>query len=154
MKAKIEIDVPEFQIGNEVNVYFKDSMCKKGICEKDNQNITLDDFERFAIEHDYAIMTTEIYSKAIKALEGCKWIMVDNHLPYVRYDISGNWNSDDVLICFADGHIEIAHFNPNSVFEISDNGEISTVGSPLSQDDDKKVIAWMPLPEPYEPNED
>ena len=36
MKAVIKLDVPEWQIGQEVSVYFKDTMVKKGICEKDN----------------------------------------------------------------------------------------------------------------------
>ena len=31
VKAIIEIDVPEFQIGQEVSIYFKDTMMIKGI---------------------------------------------------------------------------------------------------------------------------
>jgi len=34
MKAVIEVDVPEYQIGQEVSVYFKDTMCVKGVCKK------------------------------------------------------------------------------------------------------------------------
>lgn len=34
MKAVIKLDVPDWQIGQEVSVYFKDTMMKKGICEK------------------------------------------------------------------------------------------------------------------------
>ena len=33
MKAVIKLDVPEWQIGTEVSVYFKDTMMQKGICE-------------------------------------------------------------------------------------------------------------------------
>lgn len=33
MKAIIEVDIPEFQIGQEVNIYFPDSMCVKGIAK-------------------------------------------------------------------------------------------------------------------------
>ena len=33
MKAIIKLDVPEYQIGQEVSIYFKDTMSKKGICE-------------------------------------------------------------------------------------------------------------------------
>ena len=33
MKAIIRIDVPEYQIGQEVSCYFKDTMNVKGICE-------------------------------------------------------------------------------------------------------------------------
>ena len=34
MKAVIEVDVPEYQIGQEVSVYFKDTMCVKSVCQK------------------------------------------------------------------------------------------------------------------------
>lgn len=33
MKAIIELDVPEWQIGQLVTVYFKDTMIKQGVCE-------------------------------------------------------------------------------------------------------------------------
>lgn len=33
MKAIIELDVPEWQIGQEVSVYFPDTMVKHGKCE-------------------------------------------------------------------------------------------------------------------------
>jgi len=34
MKAVIRLDVPEWQIGQEVTVFFPDTMCKRGKCEK------------------------------------------------------------------------------------------------------------------------
>ena len=34
MKAIIEVDVPEYQIGQDVSVYFKDTMCVKSVCKK------------------------------------------------------------------------------------------------------------------------
>ena len=33
VKAVIRLDVPDWQIGQEVSVYFKDTMMKHGICE-------------------------------------------------------------------------------------------------------------------------
>lgn len=33
MKAVINLDVPEWQIGSPVKVYFKDTMEKSGVCE-------------------------------------------------------------------------------------------------------------------------
>lgn len=36
VKAVIRLDVPDWQIGQEVSVYFKDTMMKKGICEKES----------------------------------------------------------------------------------------------------------------------
>ena len=35
MKAIIELDVPEWQIGQDVSVYFPDTMCKRGKCKAD-----------------------------------------------------------------------------------------------------------------------
>ena len=33
MKAVIKLDVPDWQIGQEVSVYFPDTMVKKAVCE-------------------------------------------------------------------------------------------------------------------------
>ena len=35
MKAIIKLDVPDYQIGQEVNIYFKDTMMIKGVVEKE-----------------------------------------------------------------------------------------------------------------------
>ena len=43
MKAIIKVDVPEFQIGQEVTVYFRDTMCTKGMCEKAKDGIITTD---------------------------------------------------------------------------------------------------------------
>lgn len=34
MKAIIKLDVPDYQIGQEVHIHFKDTMMVKGICEE------------------------------------------------------------------------------------------------------------------------
>ena len=34
MKAVIRLDVPEYQIGKEVSVFFQDTMVKKALCEQ------------------------------------------------------------------------------------------------------------------------
>lgn len=36
MKAVVYLDVPEYQIGSPVKVYFKDTLVKKGMCERMN----------------------------------------------------------------------------------------------------------------------
>lgn len=49
--AIIRIKVPEWQIGEEVKIYFKDTMYISGICEPDysyNYDSTEDDYESFA----------------------------------------------------------------------------------------------------------
>ncbi|MBP5423938.1 MAG: hypothetical protein J6Y78_16010 [Paludibacteraceae bacterium] len=45
MKAIIKLDVPEWQIGQEVSVYFPDTMMKRGICEKDTITDKLKEYE-------------------------------------------------------------------------------------------------------------
>ena len=39
MKAVIRLDVPEWQIGQEVTVFFKDTMEKNGICDAEQPQI-------------------------------------------------------------------------------------------------------------------
>lgn len=39
MKAVIRLDVPDWQIGQPVSVFFKDTMVKKAVCEKDDNTI-------------------------------------------------------------------------------------------------------------------
>ena len=43
MKAVIELDVPDWQIGQPVTVYFKDTMMKHGICEREHELIRCKD---------------------------------------------------------------------------------------------------------------
>ena len=42
MKAIIKIDVPDFQIGQEVNIHFKDSMVAKGVVEEEKAGEWID----------------------------------------------------------------------------------------------------------------
>ena len=35
MKAIIKLDIPDYQIGQEVSIYFKDTMMIKGVVEKE-----------------------------------------------------------------------------------------------------------------------
>ena len=37
MRAAIRLDVPDWQIGQPVTVYFKDTMMKHGICEREHE---------------------------------------------------------------------------------------------------------------------
>lgn len=39
MKAIIEVDVPDYQIGQEVSIYFKDTMMIKGIVQEPSEII-------------------------------------------------------------------------------------------------------------------
>ena len=42
MKAVIRLDVPDWQIGQDVSVYFPDTMCKHGKCEEEDAEITFE----------------------------------------------------------------------------------------------------------------
>lgn len=39
MKAIIKLDIPEYQIGQEVSIYFKDTMMIKGVVQKPKTDI-------------------------------------------------------------------------------------------------------------------
>ena len=39
MKAVIKLDVPDWQIGQEVSIYFPDTMMQKGICEAEHKGM-------------------------------------------------------------------------------------------------------------------
>ena len=41
MNAVIRLDVPDFQIGEPVSVYFKDTMLKKSVCEEERVYVNL-----------------------------------------------------------------------------------------------------------------
>lgn len=43
MKAVIYLDVPNYQISQEVTVYFKDTMMKRGVCEAVEEQINAKD---------------------------------------------------------------------------------------------------------------
>ena len=48
MQAIIKLEVPEYQIGQEVTIYFKDTMKVNGICTEDNS--TIKEFEQVKVE--------------------------------------------------------------------------------------------------------
>jgi hypothetical protein len=43
MKAVIHLDVPEYQIGQPVHVFFKDTMEKHGVCEAEQEIVRCKD---------------------------------------------------------------------------------------------------------------
>lgn len=85
-------------------------------------------------------------SYAIEKLEQePKWIPVSERLPEAEYG-----ESDSVLVCFENGTQDVLYFNggnwcyPTGETYISVNHKNGW---------HNKVIAWMPLPKPYEPQE-
>lgn len=110
MKAIIRIDVPEYQIGQEVSCYFKDTMNVKGICEAERTGHWIPVSERLPKEENnhYWICTDCGYQCE------CRWTNV-NHF---WTNLTTDWH-----------------------WHIMDIPQYS------------KVIAWMPLPKSYEPQE-
>ena len=94
----------------------------------------------------------DVFEKLISQEPKTEWIPVSERLPEVM-DGSNGECSDDVLICVADDEqITISTgfygYYPKS---ISNQGWWSMWAYGCHQLDSKyKVIAWMPLPKPYE----
>ena len=92
----------------------------------------------------------EAYGYVIKALEQepkeqePKWIPVSERLPE---------NDEDVLVCYPQGGMEVVYYHfDNSIYpteyeDLNETGWCNEEGDALYFE----PIAWMPLPEPYEP---
>lgn len=64
MKAIIKLDIPEYQIGQEVSVYFKDTMMVKGKTRKyndDEKDMYLDGYLDAMKEHNIFIKNLKEY---------------------------------------------------------------------------------------------
>lgn len=72
MKAVIRLDVPEWQIGTEVAVYFKDTMMQRGICEKETENIKLKQPEKCKDCSSCRELTTKTFYCGMAGLENPK----------------------------------------------------------------------------------
>lgn len=78
-----------------------------------------------------------------------EWISVETSMPSVKYDKYGNWIGERYLLQFADRHFELGIFNPCGNFEEYDGNGIVFVGNALTDDEQFKVVAWQPLPQPF-----
>lgn len=83
MKAVIELDVPEWQIGQEVTVYFPDSMLKKGKCEllKEQETKT----GKWIEKEDYNLDTyydCSVCGESWTTIEGTPWQNGMNYCPH------------------------------------------------------------------------
>ena len=115
-------------------------------------DITAEMFKNGCLESIEALMAEgEIYD-----IEYSPWIPVSERLPEVMYGSNGEC-SDDVLICVIDDeNITISTgfygYYPNSN---SEQGWWSVWAYGCHKLDSKyKVVAWMPLPQPYVESED
>lgn len=58
INANIKVKVPEWQIGENVQIYFKDTMCTKGICEKEWYSVN----EKLPEEMEKVLVWEKYYS--------------------------------------------------------------------------------------------
>ena len=82
MKAIIRLDVPEWQIGQEVKVYFHDTMCVTGTCE-DEENILKDTLGSCYLDEKES---NKLYAGGL----------IMNNLNHTCYTLSRNSNRCDV----------------------------------------------------------
>lgn len=79
---------------------------------------------------EYKTITTALYEDGTVSEVNSCWVWMD---------IDGEWDEENDCLIIPKGWWEYRHFNPDEVY----NNVI-----------DKKVVAWMPLPEPYKESED
>ena len=91
MRVIIELDVPEWQIGKQVEVFFPDTMMKKGVCEllkeQDNcENCSIAIEDRQPIVRCKDCKHRGDRNKCIVA-----FVAEKQEMPYFFYDNRGEW---------------------------------------------------------------
>lgn len=91
MKATIKLDVPDWQIGKDVTVYFPDTMMKKAKCEA---------FQ----EQDTKTMRSLVHCKdckhrPVKLSDGITLVFPDDECPYKAEDNDYSFYPDDLWFC-------------------------------------------------------
>lgn len=87
------------------------------------------------------ISEMEPYEDPIEYYEG-EWISVEDRLP----ELNDDGASDKVLLCWSDGQVVVGTYAGDRTFV----GQ----GWPKATGATVKVVAWMPIPEPYVGGED
>ena len=147
MKAIIEVDVPDHQIGQEVSIYLKDTMMIKGIVQESSGDLisrqaVLDLMRR---ETRWCVRSEDgkfnnvglLYDDVMFGIDKLppvkqepKWIPVSEKLPK-----NGTWN------LFTDGkNVSVERYKSDTIDHFYPNGRWFSLD---------EAIAWMPLPQPY-----
>ena len=88
MKAIIKVDVPEFQIGQEVTVYYRDTMCIKGVCEKEEERKTGKWIEKYGWDGD-VYYDCSACGESWTTIEGTPWDNDMNYCPHCGAKMEG-----------------------------------------------------------------
>lgn len=84
MKAIIKLDVPDWQIGKKVSVYFPDSMVSNSICEIDNMEWIKDNQLGMRDATEEERKSTQDYINSISKPTGIKFDEVVEELDFVQ----------------------------------------------------------------------
>ena len=74
VRAVIKLEVPEYQIGQPVTIYFKDTMQKFGICDKEQESV--EPIKPLDKDDDYTFMCSNCKGELF-----CGDILRDNFCP-------------------------------------------------------------------------
>lgn len=84
MKAIIRLDVPDWQIGKKVSVYFPDSMVSNSICEIDNTEWIRDNLFKMRDATEEERKSTQDYINSISKPTGIQFDEVVEELNFVQ----------------------------------------------------------------------
>lgn len=82
VRAVIKLEVPEYQIGQPVTIYFKDTMQKFGICDKEQEKKLI----KLHKKHTFTFRRNDIFSMWRVYEKICETLMDERKLVISRTD--------------------------------------------------------------------
>lgn len=93
--------------------------------------------KRYKIGEFWELNRNEIWDALDGVPSARRWIPVSERLP----ELNDDGASDPVLLCWADRQIVVGYYAGNETFYAQ--------SFPFATDGTARIIAWMPLPDPY-----